>query len=149
MGDDAVIERRSCGCPMESHGWAIHLHTIRSFEKLTGTGTTFLDVDAIRVLEEALPARFGGMPTDYQLVEEEDADGRARLCLVVHPRLGPLGESEIIEAFLTGLAAGPRDIRAQLWREASLLRVERRPPVPTASGKILHLVGHRSLRLPS
>ena len=36
---------------------------------------TFLDSDVIRVLEEVLPARFGGGPTDFQLVEQEDDDG--------------------------------------------------------------------------
>jgi hypothetical protein len=51
---------------------------------------TFLDTDVIRVLEEELPARFGGTPTDYQLLEEEADDGQPRLQLLVHPRVGPL-----------------------------------------------------------
>lgn len=148
MGDQAVLVTRRCGCPLEAHGWSTHLHTIRSFEKLTGAGTTFLDVDAVRVLEEVLPGRFGGIPTDYQLVEEEGTDGLARLCLIVHPRLGPIEPRELIEAFLGGLAASPGDTRVQLWREASMVRVERRAPVATASGKILHLVG-RARNLPA
>lgn len=62
----------------ERLGWTLHLHGIRSVEKLTAAGMTFLDSDVIRVLEEVLPGRFGGGPTHYQLVEEEDAeDGRA------------------------------------------------------------------------
>jgi hypothetical protein len=32
---------------------------------------SFLDSDAIRALEQVLPARFGGAPTDYQLVDQE------------------------------------------------------------------------------
>lgn len=32
---------------------------------------TFLDTEVIRVLEEVLPARFGGSPTDCQLVEDD------------------------------------------------------------------------------
>src|SRR5262249_44513834 len=78
MGDRAVLTRRRCGCPLEALGWRTHLHTIRSFEKLTAGGMTFLDTDVIRVLEEVLPARFGGGPTDYQLVEEDGADGQPR-----------------------------------------------------------------------
>jgi hypothetical protein len=50
---------------------------------------TFLDTDVIRVLEEILPARFGGGPADYQLVEDERADGQPCLRLV-----GDLDEEE-------------------------------------------------------
>jgi len=82
MGDQAVMTRRACGCPLEQLGWATHLHTIRSYEKLTSGGMTFLDTDVIRVLEEVLPARFGGAPTDYQLLEDEADDGSPRLRLL-------------------------------------------------------------------
>ena len=126
---------------MEHHGWTRHLHTIRSFEKLTGAGMTFLDTDAIRVLEEVLPARFGGTPTDYQLVEHERDDGQPGLSLLVHPALGPLDKSALAEAFLDALGHGDgaEHLMALQWRQASLLRVERRPPYATQSGKILHL----------
>src|SRR5262249_60088571 len=75
MGDRAVLTRRRCGCPLEDLGWRTHLHTIRSFEKLTTGGMTFLDTDVIRVLEQVLPARFVGGPTDYQVAAEAGADG--------------------------------------------------------------------------
>ena len=68
LGDQAFVERRHCGCPLESMGWDLHLHTIRSFEKLTAGGMTFLGSDVIRVMEDVLPGRFGGGPADYQLV---------------------------------------------------------------------------------
>jgi hypothetical protein len=141
MGDRAVLTRRRCGCPLEELGWRTHLHTIRSFEKLTAGGMTFFDTDVIRVLEEVLPARFGGGPTDYQLVEEEGAAGQPRLRLVVHPAVGALAADALIEAFLAeiGSGAGPERVMAIQWRTARLLEVERRPPRATASGKILHL----------
>ena len=141
MGDRAVLTRRRCGCPLEEFGWRTHLHTIRSFEKLTAGGMTFFDTDVIRVLEEVLPARFGGGPTDYQLAEEDGADGQPRLGLVVHPAVGPLDADALIEAFLAeiGTGAGAERVMAIQWRMARLLRVERRPPRATASGKILHL----------
>ncbi|HEX9710175.1 MAG TPA: hypothetical protein VGB42_09455, partial [Candidatus Thermoplasmatota archaeon] len=88
LGDQAVLARRRCRCPLEELGWTTHLHTIRSDEKLTAAGMTLLDGDAISALEEVLPARFGGVATDYQLLEEEDAAGRPRLVLVVSPRVG-------------------------------------------------------------
>jgi hypothetical protein len=141
MGDQAVVERRRCGCPLESLGWTTHLHSIRSFEKLTAGGMTFLDTDVIRVLEEVLPGRFGGSPAHYQLLEEEGADGRPRLRLLVHPAVGPLDSTAVAEAFLTALGDGPGAARAMglHWRHASYLGVERRVPLTTPAAKILHL----------
>jgi hypothetical protein len=149
LGDRAVLGPRACGCPLEGLGWTIHLHTLRSFEKLTAGGMTFLDTDIIRVLEEILPARFGGGPTDYQLVEEEAADGRPRLRLLVHPRVKPADLAAVGEAFLDAISAGDRVERVMgtVWRDGKFLSVERCPPIATASGKILHLsVGRRRPR---
>jgi len=141
MGDQAVMTQRACGCPLEGLGWATHLHTIRSYEKLTSGGMTFLDTDVIRVLEEILPARFGGAPTDYQLLEDEAEDGRPRLRLLVHPSVGLLESEAVAETFLMAIGAGSgvKRVSGLLWRDAGLLRVERRAPLTTATGKILHL----------
>ncbi len=141
MGDEAEVVQRQCGCLLERLGWATHLHTVRSYEKLTSGGVTFLDTDVIRVLEELLPARFGGAPTDYQLVEEEGEDGRPQLQLLVHPALGPLDSHAVAEAFLSALGAGSgvKRVMGLLWRDAGLLTVERRAPLATPTGKILHL----------
>jgi len=102
---------------------------------------TFLDVDAIRVLEVDLPSRFGGRPGDYQLVEEEGPGGRPGLVLLVNPALGPLDEPAVAEAFLQELGRGEdaKQVMALSWRQAGLLRVERRRPLTTDTGKILHL----------
>jgi hypothetical protein len=101
---------------------------------------TFADGAVVRVLEEVLPARFGGGPTDYQLVEADGVAG-GTLRLLVDPRLGPLDPERVIEAFLAaiGPGSGAERVMSLAWREAGLVRVERRPPVATASGKILHL----------
>jgi hypothetical protein len=141
MGDVATLARRSCGCPLEQLGWTLHLHGIRSVEKLTAAGMTFLDTDVIRVLEHVLPERFGGGPTHYQLVEEEDAEGRPNLRLLVDPAVGPLAPRAVAEAFLSAIGKGPgaEKVMGLAWRDAGLLRVERRAPLVTASGKILHL----------
>ena len=145
LGDEGVLDRRDCGCPFHARGWTTHVHTIRSFEKLTAGGMTFLDVDAIRVLEEVLPARFGGGPADYQLVEQEDDAGHPRLVLRVGPGPGAVDERALAEGFLQALGQGEeaRSVMALWWREAGLLRVERKPPLTTSTGKILHL--HRSV----
>ena len=112
MGDQGSMSARACGCPLEEIGWTTHLSGIRSYEKLTGAGMTFRDTDVIRILEEVLPARFGGAPTDYQLVEEEGESGEPRLRLLVHPAVGPLEPGAVENAFLScprgGLGCGAR-----------------------------------------
>jgi hypothetical protein len=112
-----------------------------SFEKLTAGGMTFLDTKLMRVLDEVLPARFGGGPTDYQLLEYEGDDGASCVRLLVHPKIGPLNASALADAFLTALGQESGAERAMEvdWCTAQLLRIERRPPFATSTGKILHL----------
>lgn len=141
LGDQADLAGGRCGCPMERQGWTTRLHSIRSFEKLTAGGMTFLDVDVIHVLDEVLPARFGGGPTDYQLIEAETEDGRPRVRLLVHPRVGELDAEAVADAFLTAIGShseGERLMELQ-WRQERVLRVERLAPRTTRTGKILHL----------
>jgi hypothetical protein len=141
LGDQALLSERVCGCPLEGLGWTTHLQHIRSFEKLTAGGMTFLDSDVIQVLERDLPARFGGGPTDYQLLETESRDGAPRLKLLVEPALGPLDEAGLVEAFLESIGAGSgaERVMALQWRQAGWLEVERRRPLATATGKVQHV----------
>jgi hypothetical protein len=141
MGDQAIAESRPCGCPVEAIGWARRLHTIRSYEKLTVGGMTVLDSDVIRLLEEVLPARFGGAPTHYQLVEDHVGGQSSRLRLLVAPAVGPVDEAAVTDAFLEAVSAGSdvAAVMASAWRNAGALTIERRAPFVTASGKILHL----------
>jgi hypothetical protein len=142
MGDQAELVRRACGCPMERHGWTLHIHTVRSFEKLTSGGITLLDSDVVRVLEEVLPTRFGGTPTDYQLLEHLDvARARPEVRLLVSPTLGPLDDAAVADAFLTAVGGGDSGERLMelQWRGGGVLRVVREQPRRTASGKILHV----------
>jgi hypothetical protein len=146
LGDQASVTGRTCGCALEALGWTAHLARIRSFEKLTAGGIAFLDTDVVRVLEEVLPSRFGGGPSDYQLVEEEGEGGRPCLRLLIHPAVGSLDPGEVAEAFLraAGPGSGIERLTGLLWQSGHFLQVERRPPVAMASGKVLHLhVGSR------
>ena len=140
LGDEAEMDDRPCGCSLERGGLGLRLHTIRSFEKLTGGGMTFFDADIIRILEDVLPSRFGGSATDFQLLEQESGLGESVLYLLVHPRLGPLDNTKVAKVFLESVSAGDGVSRVMglNWQALNLLRVERRPPVSTASGKILH-----------
>ena len=148
MGDQAELEPHACGCPLEALGWTRHFRGIRSFEKLTAGGMTFFDSEILEILEEALPRRFGGGPTDYQLVEDEGTDGRSTLRLLVHPAVGAVDPDAVTDAFLAavGTGSGVERVMAIQWRQAAMLRVERRPPLATPGGKILHL--HQAPRPP-
>ncbi len=140
MGDAAVLRQRRCGCPLERLGWKRHLHTVRSFEKLSGAGMTFHDADVIRILEEVLPGRFGGSPTDYQLVEGESAEGRPLVRLRIHPRVGEVDSHAVRETFLSalGAASGADRVMAEVWRGAGFPEVDRSAPHVTFTGKVLH-----------
>jgi hypothetical protein len=141
LGDQAVVTSRGCGCPFEQLGWSLHAHTIRSDEKVTAGGMNFSDAELIRVLDEVLPARFGGAPTHYQLVEDEGPDGQPQLRLLVHPLVGALDAHRVAETFLDAIShgSGVERVMGLAWRDAGVLRIERRPPLATGTGKILHL----------
>jgi len=141
LGDQAVFTRRNCGCPLQKQGWTKHVHTIRSFEKLTCGGMALLDKDIIPVLEEILPARFGGTLTDYQLLEEEGTTGNPSLKLLVHPRLGKLDSQALTDVFFSsiGKGSGVEHMTELLWRNLEILDIVREIPRSTDSGKIQHM----------
>jgi hypothetical protein len=142
LGDQGAIAQRNCGCPLEKLGWKTHVHSISSFEKLTSQGMTFLRRDVSRVVDEVLPQLFGGGPSRYQLMESEDREGRPCLLLLVHPCVGCVDSNAIVAALIEALSVGNgvENVMGRLWRDARFIRVERRPPIPTASGKILPLL---------
>jgi hypothetical protein len=150
LGDQAVLAERACGCAVERGGWTRHLHTVRSFEKLTVGGMNLLDADLIGILDEVLPARFGGGPTHYQLIEEQGADGWPRLRLLVDPAVGPVDPAAVVEAFLgaVGRGSGVERITALTWRAGGVVTVERRPPESRRGDKILHLVSRSAAPTP-
>ena len=139
LGDQARLDQRDCGCPYQQTGWTTHLTDIESFEKLNAGGMTFLDTDIVRLLEQDLPARFGGGPTDFQLVEHERGDGRPRVVLIVHPGVGAVDPAAVAEYLLDrlGRGSGAERIMALTWRQSGILEVERGVPKMTAAGKLL------------
>jgi hypothetical protein len=141
IGDSAVHGRASCGCPFAEAGLSHTLHTIRSYEKLSTEGMHFVGPQLVALLEDVLPGRFGGGPTDYQLVETEDERGRSRVLLAASPRLGPLDEAELAEAALAFLSSeGPAEsMMAEIWGGGGTLRVVRREPEVSRVGKVLPL----------
>ena len=146
VGDEAEVVDGDCGCPLAGLGWTTRLRGLRSHEKLTTGGMGFLDLDVVRILEDVLPRRFGGGPTDFQLVEMEGEAGEPQVRLLVHPALGPLDARAVVDAFLEaiGPGSGVERVMALQWRESRSLIVERRPPLRNAVGKVQHL--HRERR---
>ena len=150
IDDYGIIEQRSCGCPLEGLGFTEHIREIRSFRKLTGEGVTLVGSEMVRVLEEVLPARFGGSPLDYQLLEEEDEQGFTRVSLLVDPGIDIADEAAVIDVVYESLrrsSVGADDART-IWSQAGTLRVKRMKPVWTARGKLmpLHLAGGNKRR---
>jgi hypothetical protein len=137
-GDYAAITARACGCPLESVGWTRQLSGIRSFEKLNAEGHLFFGSQLITLVEEILPARFGGDPTDFQLVEEEDGTGFTRLSVLVHPRLGVVDDAAVLACVRETLAA-LHPTNARVWAETGTLRLRRDAPRFTRLGKLMTL----------
>jgi hypothetical protein len=140
VGDRGILAERPCGCALGALGWTTHLHTFRSFARVTSRGLAFLDGDLVQILDEVLPTRHGGTPTDYQLIEEVGPEPRLRL--LVHPRLGPLDAAAVARTFLdaVGRGSGIERITGLVWKDAGIVEVERQAPRATAAGKIVHVV---------
>jgi len=139
MGDYGVMEKLKCRCGYEKLGMADVVYNIRSFEKLTGEGMTLIGSDMVDVLEEDLPAMFGGSSTDYQLVEEEDEKGFTHMDILVTPSLGKLDEKKVIDAVYDGLrkrSKGGRDLSFEVWEDVGTIRVRREKPIVTKRGKL-------------
>lgn len=140
-GDYGIVEKRNCGCGFEDIGFDLHIHSVRSFEKLTAEGATFFGNDVIELIQDTLPAEFGGCATDFQLVEEWEEDGFRKLCLYVSPDVGSIDEQNISKTVLKALM-DDSDIHtysAVYWDRGETLKLKRKNPIPTARGKILPL----------
>jgi hypothetical protein len=141
--DFGEIETRKCGCLFDQLGFNNHIYNIRSYAKLTGSSMSIIGSDFIRILEEVLPDKYGGAPTDYQLLEEEDAEGITHLSLVISPSVGEIDENGVIVTVLEELrnSAHGGNLAAALWSQVNALGVKRMNPI-SKSGKVmtLHLV---------
>jgi hypothetical protein len=141
VDDCGTVEERSCGCPLERLGYNLHVRDIHSYGKLTGEGVTLIGSEMTDLLERVLPARFGGSPLDYQLMEEEDKNGFTRLSLLVSPRIEGIRDQEVIETVLERLHSSSlmADSARSVWAQAGTLRVKRMEPVWTGRGKLMPL----------
>ena len=95
--------------------------------------------DLFHLIEEVIPARFGGSLADYQFVEQQDPRGLPRYTLLVNPALGPVDETALAAVILKELAGlrRPYPFMVDQWRQGGDIRVRRALPVLTARGKLL------------
>ena len=136
-GDAGVIEERDCRCGVLPAAYRHHLHTIRSYEKLTSEGMHFVGIRLITLVEEVLVRRYGGRPTDWQFVEQEEG-GMSRVSLVASPSIGALDDRDVVRTALDYLGqrgVGER-LMTKVWENGETLRVVRAEPHVTAAGKI-------------
>jgi hypothetical protein len=140
MDDAGTLGRAKCDCSLSALGLTTQLDDIFSYGKLTGGGVTLLSGGLLSILEQSLPARFGGVPSDYQLVECEGA-GQTEIQLRAHPRLEG-SEEEIRRFFLSELkrvwGGGPA---GGVWTQMGAIRVVLAQPYSMGGGKVnlLHL----------
>jgi hypothetical protein len=146
IDDTGIISETTCDCTFARIGFRKQIDQIWSFSKLTGYGTTLVGSDIVRVLEEVLPKRFGGAPTDFQLVETETGR-QTRMILRVNPRLTDARTDEVRAVFLEEIRkmfGGTLTVRD--WRHGDAFEVVREEPAITSAGKVLplHLLGNRA-----
>jgi hypothetical protein len=140
MEDSGVLEPAGCGCALASMGFNQQLSNIYSYGKLTGHGVTLLGRDMLTILEKILPERFGGAPTDYQLVER-DGPGQTITELRVSPRVVKASEDEVREVFMTELKRlWGGSLTHRQWSHADAVRVVFGEPIVSGDRKINPLV---------
>ncbi|MBN1367988.1 MAG: hypothetical protein JW967_08680 [Dehalococcoidales bacterium] len=138
--DYGIMENRSCDCIFGQLGFNTHIHHIRSYAKLTGVGMTIINTDLVRILEEVLPQKFGGSAADYQLLEEEDNEGRTHLNLLISPSVGAVNEKNVVTAVIAELYRIPHGGRlaAGVWQQEKTLSIKRMNPISN-TGKVITL----------
>jgi len=143
MDDAGTLEPIDCDCEFARAGMNSRIRDIFSYGKLTGQGITLMGGDILRILETALPQRFGGAPGDYQLVEYDGAS-QAQLELRISPRAGaapPAAVREFLLREIRGCYGGA--LASRVWTHSGGFTAVVAEPFATRGGKVLslHLLG--------
>ncbi len=135
IGDTGVIERCTCDCSLRRLGLDVQIRDMAAIGKVTAQGMTIAAGDLVNVLEEVLPARFGGRPGDYQLIETEGGS-QTEMVLRIRPGVASAPPEDVLKAFLaeTGrLYGGSLSVRS--WSHSNGIRAELAEPVLAGTGK--------------
>lgn len=143
VNDSGVLERADCDCEFSRAGFHWRIRDILSFGKMTGHGMTLMGTELVRLLELVLPARLGGRPGDFQLIEREGS-AQTKVELRVSPRVRASSPEKIRECFLEEIClVYGGSLAGRVWRHAEALEIVIAEPFVTSTGKInsLHLLG--------
>jgi hypothetical protein len=139
MDDAGILEPVDCDCEYARAGMNLRISGIYSYGKLTGQGITLMGGDIVRILESALPQRFGGGPGDYQLVEYDGAR-QAQVELRISPRAGagpPAAVRDFLLREIRGCYGGA--LASRVWTHSDGLEAVAAEPLATRTGKVLPL----------
>lgn len=135
--DYGTLGTAACGCGFASLGLTSTVGHIRGISKVVAAGVSVDGHLFDELTEVALPRRLGGGPGDYQFVEH-DGDAGTALHLRVHPRVGPVAESDarrVVDDALAGSDNGR--LAGEVWGTSHTLVIERLAPSVTRAGKVL------------
>lgn len=144
MDDAGEVSETTCNCSLAQAGYNQQINNIYSYGKLTGYGTSLMAGDVLSILEKSLPNRFGGVPSDYQLIEREEGK-QTSIELRVHPRLGVTSQSEVQDFFIKELQRlWSGSTTGRTWTQSGSFHVRIEAPIQTNGKKIhpLHLLGN-------
>jgi hypothetical protein len=138
--DYGVLETKECDCLFGRLGYNRHVHSIRSFSKLTTSGMTILGTDMVYIIENILPQKFGGNATDYQVREEENEKGETRLNLVINPNIAGINDEDVKKTVINHLQKkiSGGSLASGFWGKINTIQVIREYPA-TLKGKVLTL----------
>ena len=137
VDDEGCVEPATCDSVFSRLGLTTLVGQVSSFGKVSPQGMTFHGTDLVYVLEEALPARLGGGPGDYQLVEREGASRQTEMRLHVSPRIGVTDARLVRETFLDLMRSQwGGALATRLWINAGAVEVAFAEPIATQTGKV-------------
>jgi hypothetical protein len=113
-----ILEERRRGFSLYKLGYTLHVRQIRSVDKLTSEGMSFIGNDLARLFEKGLPAAFSASPS-----------------------LGPLEHAVVLARVGRSLNRLPAssDDHGERWRRAGTLRLVRQVPIATGSSEVMAL----------
>jgi hypothetical protein len=138
IDDCGIVQEQACGCELGLLGYTTHIRDIHSYSKLVGEGVTVIGDEITQILEQVLPARFGGSALDYQLLEQEGENSLTRLYLVISPRVKIQNEQQVLSVMHQALRASSpmADAARAVWQQAYTIQIKRQEPIWTARGKL-------------
>jgi hypothetical protein len=138
MEDSGILGPARCGCALSKLGLTQQVSDIFSYGKLTTQGMTLPGAEVLKILEERLPAQFGGVPGDYQLTEREGGR-QTEIELRVHPRVGASSEDQVRNFFLAELRrVYGGALSSRHWAQTNGVKVVFAAPYKTGSRDKVH-----------